>query len=95
MTELADDTIGLASEEEENSNHPTHLYRTDGRGYPVHSYPSLLSGDLWRDSVGVKSDTSSSGHSKVSMDTLAPGCEDLYVIRGDCQKYGNICVNVA
>ncbi|KAK7116723.1 hypothetical protein V1264_002353 [Littorina saxatilis] len=77
MTELADDSVGVGSEEE-NSNHPSLMYQRKGQGYPLQSYPSLLTCDLWRDSGGVKSDTSSSGHSKGSMDTLAPGCEDLY-----------------
>nr|KAG5687238.1 hypothetical protein BaRGS_010906 [Batillaria attramentaria] len=82
VTELADEAMCPPSEDEEevNSNHTTRPCRSDPQEhlrYHVQSYPSLFTCDVWREAGAIKSDTSSSGHSKGSMDTLAPVCEDV------------------
>lgn len=87
VTELADESMvpgsGLqAQEEEEEEENSNHHYRADTRGYPVPSHPSLLACDVWRETMRVRSDTSSSGHSQASMDTLAPGSQHMYNANG-------------
>lgn len=93
VTELADEVTCPASEDDEeeevNSNHTTRPCRSDPQEhlrYHVQSYPSLLTCHAWREAAGVKSDTSSSGHSKGSMDTLAPVCEDMYNVNAKGEK---------
>ncbi|KAK7463961.1 hypothetical protein BaRGS_00038043 [Batillaria attramentaria] len=102
VTELADEAMCPPSEDEEevNSNHTTRPCRSDPQEhlrYHVQSYPSLFTCDVWREAGAIKSDTSSSGHSKGSMDTLAPVCEDVYNVnaKGDKHMSQDLLTSVA
>ncbi|XP_025077313.1 uncharacterized protein LOC112553981 [Pomacea canaliculata] len=79
VTELADETTH-AVPGEDNCNQQQRMYfeGTLPHNRYLCSYPSIVTDDKWRETVRVKSDTSSSDNSKGSMETLAPIYDDIY-----------------